>query len=95
MSATATLLNPKPFLSTLTGKPIIVKLKWGMEYRGHLVSVDNYMNIQLANTEEHIDGKLAGALGDVLIRCNNILYVRECPEEAANDKPDQPESKKE
>ena len=27
-------VNPKPFLNQLTGKPIIVKLKWGMEYKG-------------------------------------------------------------
>lgn len=52
-----------------------------MEYRGYLVSVDSYMNIQLANTEEFIDGKLAGSLGEVLIRCNNILYIREVQEE--------------
>lgn len=27
-------VNPKPFLNNLTGKPVIVKLKWGMEYKG-------------------------------------------------------------
>ena len=27
-------VNPKPFLNDLTGKPIIAKLKWGMEYKG-------------------------------------------------------------
>lgn len=75
------ILNPKPFLNGLTGKLVIVKLKWGMEYRGQLVSVDSYMNIQLANTEEFTDGKLAGKLGEVLIRCNNILYIREAIEE--------------
>lgn len=83
MSATGMILNPKPFLSGLTGKAVIVKLKWGMEYRGYLVSVDSYMNLQLASTEEYIEGKLAGSLGEVLIRCNNILYIREVPEEAA------------
>jgi small nuclear ribonucleoprotein (snRNP)-like protein len=31
-------VNPKPFLNDLTGKPVIVKLKWGMEYKG-IVSV--------------------------------------------------------
>lgn len=46
----------------------MVKLKWGMEYKGYLVSSDNYMNVQLANTEEYIDGQLAGNLGEVLIR---------------------------
>lgn len=87
MSATG-ILNPKPFLSGLTGKPVIIKLKWGMEYKGFLVSVDNYMNVQLANTEELIDGQLSGSLGEVLIRCNNILYVREAKEEAGGDKKD-------
>ncbi|KAK2106754.1 hypothetical protein P7K49_016268, partial [Saguinus oedipus] len=47
-------LNPKPFLSGLTGKPVVVKLRWGMEYKGYLVSVDGYRNLQLANTEEYI-----------------------------------------
>jgi hypothetical protein len=27
-------VNPKPFLNNLTGKTVIVKLKWGMEYKG-------------------------------------------------------------
>jgi len=48
---------------------------------GYLVSVDAYMNLQLANCEEWIDEKLAGNLGEVLIRCNNVLYLRQAPEE--------------
>eukprot|EP00894_Picocystis_sp_ML_P000269 jgi/Pico_ML_1/50786/g1933.t1 len=79
--AAMTPLNPKPFLAELTGKQVAVKLKWGMEYRGYLVSVDAYMNLQLANCEEWIDEKLAGNLGEVLIRCNNVLYLRQAPEE--------------
>lgn len=86
MSTAGMILNPKPFLNGLTGKPVIIKLKWGMEYRGYLVSVDSYMNVQLANTEEYVENKLAGTLGEVLIRCNNILYVREVPEEGGDDK---------
>ena len=27
-------VNPKPFLNDLTGKLVIAKLKWGMEYKG-------------------------------------------------------------
>merc|ERR1712110_815765 len=74
--------NPKPLLNALTGKPVLVKLKWGMEYKGYLVAVDGYMNLQLANSEEYIDGALAGHLGEILIRCNNILYIRGVDEEA-------------
>ena len=40
-------INPKPFLNSLTGKPVMVKLKWGHEYKGYLVSVDGYMNLQV------------------------------------------------
>lgn len=79
--AAAMPINPKPFLNSLTGKPVLVKLKWGHEYKGYLVSVDGYMNLQLANTEEQIDGALTGNLGEVLIRCNNILYIRGVEEE--------------
>ena len=74
-------VNPKPFLNDLTGKPVIAKLKWGMEYKGSLVSVDSYMNLQLASTEEWIDDQFSGNLGEVLIRCNNVLYLRGVPEE--------------
>ncbi|KAH8070873.1 hypothetical protein JL721_4790 [Aureococcus anophagefferens] len=40
------IVNPKPFLNDLTGKNVLVKLKWGMEYEGKLLSVDSYMNVQ-------------------------------------------------
>lgn len=47
-----------------------MRLKWGeTEYKGRLVSVDLYMNIQLNNTEEFINGQSSGQLGQVLIRC--------------------------
>ncbi|KAL3319930.1 hypothetical protein Ciccas_001386 [Cichlidogyrus casuarinus] len=76
----STYLNPKPFLSNVTGKKVIVKLKWGMEYKGFLVSVDRYMNVLLANTEEYIEDSLTGSLGETLIRCNNVMYIREIDE---------------
>ena len=40
-------MNPKPFLQDLTGKTVYVRLKWGLEYRGFLVSTDGYMNLQV------------------------------------------------
>lgn len=47
-----------------------MRLKWGQtEYKGRLISVDSYMNIQLNETEEFIDLKSTGTLGQVLIRC--------------------------
>lgn len=34
------------------------------------------MNIQLANAEEYIKNNFSGSLGQVLIRCNNVLWIR-------------------
>ena len=67
-------MNPKPFLNSLVGKPVMVKLKWGHEYKGFLVSTDGYMNLQLASTEEFIDGNNTGALGEVLVRFETALF---------------------
>jgi len=60
-------VNPKPFLNDLTGKLILVKLKWGMEYKGTLKSIDAYMNLQLLNTEEWVEGSFRGNLGEVFM----------------------------
>ncbi|TPX37857.1 hypothetical protein SeMB42_g06837 [Synchytrium endobioticum] len=78
-------VNPKPFLTGLTGKPILVRLKWGQEYKGYLMAVDSYMNLQLANTEEFQDGASTGVLGEVLIRCNNVLYIKQIDEDDGMD----------
>lgn len=61
-------------------QPVMVKLKWGMEYKGTLLSVDPYMNVQLDGAEEFVDGEFAGQLGEILIRCNNVMYIRGVPE---------------
>lgn len=70
-------VNPKPFLIDLIDKVVIVKLKWGMEYKGTLVAFDGYMNFQLLNTEEWVNGECRGNIGEALVRCNNVLYVRD------------------
>ncbi|ORX40081.1 mRNA processing-related protein [Kockovaella imperatae] len=74
-------VNPKPFLQELTGKIVNVRLKWGLEYRGFLVSTDSYMNLQLNQAEEIENGKSNGALGEIFIRCNNVLFIRESKEQ--------------
>lgn len=74
---------PAPFLSTLIGTKIIVRLKWGMEYIGTLISFDTRMNIHLNEAEEYttIGAQSDGVVGDVLIRCNNILHIRPKPKD--------------
>ena len=62
-------INPRPMLENLVSKQVLVRLKWGeVEYKGTLVSIDSYMNIQLSGTEEYIADKPTGSLGQVLIR---------------------------
>lgn len=68
-------INPKPFLNSLTGKAVVVKLKWGHEYKGYLVSVDGYMNLQIANADEYIDGNATGKIFGVF---EGILSYRSC-----------------
>uniref|UniRef100_A0A8K9X3W2 Uncharacterized protein n=1 Tax=Oncorhynchus mykiss TaxID=8022 RepID=A0A8K9X3W2_ONCMY len=40
----------------------------GVNYHHYLVLLQKNMNMQLANTEEYVDGALAGHLGEVLVR---------------------------
>ena len=75
------IINPNIFLRNSIGKRLNVKLKWGMVYRGTLKSFDTYMNLNLNKTEEWIDGKRIGELGNVLIRCNNIAFIAESKDE--------------
>ena len=43
------------------------------------------MNLQLQKTEEFVDGQLAGYLGEVLIRCNNVLYIKAAEKQDGDD----------
>jgi small nuclear ribonucleoprotein F len=38
-------------------------------------SIDSYMNVQLSNTEEFINQKPTGTLGQVLIRYGNPFFL--------------------
>lgn len=42
---------------------------------------------QLANTEEFQHGKSNGSIGECFVRCNNIQYIRELPEEEQGQRP--------
>jgi len=70
-------LNPKPFLAELIGRPVTVRLKWGLEYKGILLAYDAYMNLQLMNASEWASGENKGLLGEIVVRCNNVLFVKE------------------
>ncbi|KAI0994696.1 hypothetical protein K3495_g13485 [Podosphaera aphanis] len=64
-------------LQSLVNEDVVIRLKWGQtEYKGRLVSTDSYMNIQLSGAEEWIDQQMTSVLGQVLIRCNNVLWMK-------------------
>jgi len=71
-------VNPKPFLASLVGSPVVVRLKWGMEYRGRLTSTDAYFNVLLGDAEEWVGGAMAGRIGEVLIRYVSCLLFFCC-----------------
>ena len=74
-AAEARTTTPSEFLKAVLGKPVVVKLTLGIEYRGILVALDGNMNIALEQTEEYVHGQLKGRFGDAFIRGNNVLYV--------------------
>ncbi|CAL1217417.1 Small nuclear ribonucleoprotein F domain protein [Candida parapsilosis] len=83
-------INPKPFIKSLIGQEVVVRLKWNKtEYRGQLMSTDNYLNLQLDNTFEIIydseDKFREEEIGSIFIRCNNVLFIREYKNEGTEN----------
>ncbi|VDQ00864.1 unnamed protein product [Trichobilharzia regenti] len=63
--------TPRDFLKLIIGRPVVVKLNSGADYRGVLISLDGYMNVVLEQTEEYVEGQLKNKYGDAFIRGNN------------------------
>ncbi len=63
--------TPSDFLKQIIGRPVVVKLNSGVDYRGVLANLDGYMNIALEQTEEYVNGQLKNKYGDAFIRGNN------------------------
>ncbi|THU69859.1 hypothetical protein C4D60_Mb08t18850 [Musa balbisiana] len=77
---------PTDFLKSIRGRPVVVKLNSGADYRGRpsspalgflciLACLDSYMNIAMEQTEEYVNGQLKNKYGDAFIRGNNVLYI--------------------
>ncbi|KAK0521679.1 U4/U6-U5 snRNP complex subunit lsm6 [Tilletia horrida] len=67
--------SPNDFLKAIIGKPVIVRLNSGVDYRGILSCLDGYMNIALEDTREYYNGTERNSFGDAFIRGNNVLYI--------------------
>ncbi|HIA26280.1 MAG TPA: ribonucleoprotein [Candidatus Nitrosopelagicus sp.] len=75
MSQTTT-KRPLTVLQKSTKKNIVVRLKNEVEYKGKMENVDSYMNLIMTDAEELSNGKLVGKFGRVIVRGNNVLFIK-------------------
>ncbi|KAJ3150683.1 RNA processing protein [Geranomyces variabilis] len=68
---------PLSLLNTAQGHPMLVELKNGETYNGHLTSCDNFMNINLREViHTSPDGDRFHRLAEIHIRGSTIKYLR-------------------
>ncbi len=68
--------RPLGVLQKATSKQVAVRLKSEIEYKGKMSNVDPYMNVILVDAEEFENGQKKANYGKVVIRGNNVLYIR-------------------
>lgn len=68
--------RPLTNLQRNTKKMVTVRLKNEVEYRGKMDNVDNYMNLIMTNAEEMQGDKVVGKYGRVIVRGNNVLFIK-------------------
>ena len=68
--------RPLTTLQKSTKKNVIVRLKNDIEYKGKMVNVDSYMNLIMSDAEELKDGKAVEKFGRVILRGNNVLFIK-------------------
>ena len=55
---------------------VTVRLKNEVEYKGKVDNVDSYMNLIMTNAEEVQAQKVVGKYGRVILRGNNVLFIK-------------------
>ena len=68
--------RPLTTLQKNTKKSVIVRLKNDVEYKGRIVNVDSYMNLIMSDAEELKDEKTAEKYGRIILRGNNVLFIK-------------------
>jgi len=51
-------------------------LKNEVEYKGKMDNVDSYMNLIMTDAEELQQGKVLANYGRVIVRGNNVLFIK-------------------
>ncbi len=59
-----------------TKKSVTVRLKNDVQYKGVMDNVDSYMNLIMTNAEELKDDKVIANYGRVIVRGNNVLFIK-------------------
>ena len=75
MSQTTT-KRPLSVLQKSLNKSVIVRLKNEVEYKGKIDNVDSYMNLIMTEAEEMHDGKTVGKFGRIILRGNNVIFIK-------------------
>ena len=68
--------KPLTVLQKAINKNATIRLKNEVEYKGKVQNVDPYMNLILVDAEEYENGKLSANYGKVVIRGDNVIYVK-------------------
>ena len=68
--------RPLTTLQKNTNKSVIVRLKNDVEYKVKIANVDSYMNLIMTDAEELRNGKTVEKFGRVILRGNNVLFIK-------------------
>ena len=68
--------RPLTILQKGINKKVTVRLKSEIEYKGKMNNVDSYMNLIMTDAEEISNGKVVANYGRVIVRGNNVLFIR-------------------
>lgn len=63
-------------LQKSTKKKVTVRLKNEIEYKGKMDNVDSYMNLIMTDAEELHEEKVVANYGRVIVRGNNVLFIK-------------------
>ena len=63
-------------LQKSTKKKVTIRLKNEVEYKGKMDNVDSYMNLIMTDAEELHDSKVIANYGRVIVRGNNVLFIK-------------------
>ncbi len=67
---------PNKKVQSLVGRKIHVEMKGEQcVLEGVLTSVDDYLNLHLANANEILEGEKRRSLGSVILRGNNVVLI--------------------